>query len=98
MPNIPRNRPNGHNGDGNGDRDPREPRLPIPVQLSRTDVEFTPDQLLWDVIKDRTAAIRFNRSSPNQRAMTNQKVAPATEPIVPATITRTILASPFEAA
>jgi hypothetical protein len=38
------------------------PITPItPVALQRTTVPFTPDQLFWDVIKDRTEALSFNR-------------------------------------
>jgi hypothetical protein len=33
---------------------------PLPVQLTRTHEDPTPDQLLWEVIKDRSQAIEFN--------------------------------------
>ncbi|HEV3033946.1 MAG TPA: hypothetical protein VGX72_04070 [Solirubrobacteraceae bacterium] len=37
-----------------------EPTNPNPVQLSRTFGPKTADEILWDVIKDRTEAVQFN--------------------------------------
>src|SRR5690349_24827151 len=39
------------------------PPLPVPISLNRSGVPSTADQLLWEIIKDRTEALAFNHYS-----------------------------------